>query len=108
MFALGWAADYADPSNFINTFYDDDGYYAARTSISVPEIQAIIDQADQLVDPEARGFLYRGIGTLHYDQAPLIAVPIQSAFLVVRSNLNGVYYNTMYSDKFLWKDLSKN
>lgn len=108
MFALGWAADYADPSNFINTFYDDDGYYSARTSISVPEIQAIIDQADQLVDPEARGFLYRGIGTLHYDQAPLIAVPIQSAFLVVRSNLNGVYYNTMYSDKFLWKDLSKN
>lgn len=108
MFALGWAADYADPSNFINTFYDDDGYYSARTSISVPEIQAIIDQADTLVDPEARGFLYRGIGTLHYDQAPLIAVPIQSAFLVVRSNLNGVYYNTMYSDKFLWKDLSKN
>lgn len=108
MFALGWAADYADPSNFINTFYDDDGYYSARTSISVPEIQAIIDQADALVDPDARGFLYRGIGTLHYDQAPLIAVPIQSAFLVVRSNLNGVYYNTMYSDKFLWKDLSKN
>ncbi|HET9027417.1 MAG TPA: ABC transporter substrate-binding protein [Trueperaceae bacterium] len=108
MFALGWAADYADPSNFINTFYDDDGYYSARTSISVPEIQAIIDQADTSVDPDVRGFLYRGVGPLHYDQAPLIAVPIQSAFLVVRSNLGGVYYNTMYSDKFLWKDLSKN
>jgi len=108
MFAIGWSADYADPSNFINTFYDNDGFYSARTSINVPEIQAIIDQADKLVDPEARGFLYRGIGPLHYDEAPLIAVPIQNAFLVVRSNLEGVYYNTMYSDKFLWKALSKN
>src|SRR5690606_16176903 len=35
MFALGWAADYADPSNFINTFYDNDGYYSARTSVNV-------------------------------------------------------------------------
>ncbi|MBW7917289.1 MAG: ABC transporter substrate-binding protein [Trueperaceae bacterium] len=108
MFALGWAADYADPSNFINTFYDNDGYYSARTSINVPDIQEIIDQADKLSDPEARGFLYRGIGAAHYDQAPLIAVPIQMDFMVVRSNLQGVYYNTMYSNEFLWKAISKN
>lgn len=108
MFALGWAADFADPSNFINTFYDDDGYYANRTSISVPEIQALIDEADVLVDPVERGFLYRQIGTLHYDQAPLIAVPMQSPFLVTRDNLAGVYWNPMLSHRFLWKSLAKN
>src|SRR5690606_9090104 len=80
MFALGWAADYADPSNFINTFLDNDGYYSPRTSIDIPEIQALIDQADTIQDPAERAFLYREIGTLHYDQAPLIAVPTQSPF----------------------------
>ncbi len=108
MFALGWAADYADPSNFINTFLDNDGYYSPRTSINVPEIQELIDQADTLQDPAERGFLYREIGTLYYDQAPLITVPTQSPFLVTRDNLQGVYYNPMYSDEFLWKDISKN
>lgn len=108
MFALGWGADYADPSNFINTFYDNDGYYSPRTSINVPEIQALIDQADVIADPVERGFLYREVGTLHYDLAPLIAVPQQSPFVVTRSNLQGVYYNPMLSDEFLWKDISKN
>ena len=107
MFALGWAADYADPSNFINTFYDNDGYYSARTSINVPEIQALIDQADSVIDPVERGFLYRGVGTLHYDQVPLIAVPVQEDFMVVRDSLKGVYYNTMLSTEFYWKDISK-
>lgn len=108
MFALGWGADYADPSNFINTFYDDDGYYANRTSISVPEIQALIDEADSIFDPAERGFIYREIGTLHFDLAPLIAVPMQSPFIVARENLQGVYYNPMLSEEFYWKDLSKN
>ena len=108
MFALGWAADYADPSNFINTFLDNDGYYSPRTSIDIPEIQALIDQADTIQDPAERAFLYREIGTLHYDQAPLIAVPTQSPFIATRSNLQGVYFNPMYSDEFLWKDISKN
>ncbi len=107
MFALGWAADYADPSNFINTFYDKNGYYANRTTIDVPEIQAFIDQADVIIDPVERGFLYRNIGTAHYDQQPLIAVPIQEDFIVARSNIKGIYYNTMLSDKFYWKDISK-
>ena len=108
MFALGWGADYADPSNFINTFYDNDGYYAPRTSIQVDEIQALIDQADVIADPVERGFLYREIGTLHYDQAPIVAVPAQNPFMITRSNLEGVYYNPMLSDEFLWKDIAKN
>src|SRR5690606_16322136 len=108
MFALGWAADYADPSNFINTFYDDDGYYSSRTSINVPEIQALIDQADASFDPVERGFLYSQIGTLHYDLAPIIAVPMQAPFIVSSDAIQGIYYNSMLSTQFYWKDLSKN
>ena len=108
MFVVGWCADYADPSNFINTFYDNDGYYAGRTSINIPEIQALIDEADATFDPAERGFIYREIGTLHYDLAPNIVLPNQSPFMVTRDNLQGVYYNPMLSTDFYWKDISKN
>ncbi|MEX2541921.1 MAG: ABC transporter substrate-binding protein [Trueperaceae bacterium] len=107
MFALGWGADYADPRNFINTFYDNDGFYSARTSINVPEIQALIDEADQIVDQAERGFIYREIGALHHELAPLITVPVQSPFILARENLEGVYYNPMLSHTPQWKDLSK-
>ena len=108
MFALGWAADFADPSNFIDTFYSNVGYYSNRTSIDLPEIQALIDQANAITDPVERGFLYRQVGTLHYDLAPLIAVPMQSPFLVTRDNLQGVTWNPMLSHRLQWKALSKN
>ncbi|MEZ4630606.1 MAG: ABC transporter substrate-binding protein [Deinococcales bacterium] len=107
MFALGWGADYADPENFINTFYDDNGFYAARTSISVPEIQALIDQADAIADPVARAFIYKEIGGLHYEYAPIIAVPQSTPFMTVRSDLQGVYRNPMLSSTFFIKDISK-
>ncbi|MEX2534804.1 MAG: ABC transporter substrate-binding protein [Trueperaceae bacterium] len=110
MFVLGWGADYADPRNFINTFYDNDGFYAARTSIDSPEMQPLIDEANAIVDPAERAFLYRQIGAIHFDEAPLIPIPMQSPFIVTSANLEGVYYNPMRAagSVTLWKDLSKN
>ena len=107
-FALGWCADYADARNFVNTFYDDDGFYAARTSISIPVMQAIIDQADVILDQETRGFLYRDIGTLHYDQAPMIVYPVATEYILTTDKISGVYFNPMRSHFFLWKDIAKN
>lgn len=107
IFSLGWGADYADPKNFINTLYDNDGYYSQRTSIDIPSMQELIDQADTLTDPGERAFIYREIGAEHYETAPLIVLPSQGPFIVTRSNLQGVYYNPMLSDEFKWKDISK-
>ena len=108
MFVLGWGADYADPRNFINTFYSNQGFYYSRTAIDFPEIQPLIDQANSIVDPVERAFLYEQIGSLHYELAPLIAIPQQNVFLVVREELDGVYWNPMLSSRFLFKDVSKN
>lgn len=108
LFALGWCADYADARNFVNTFYDNDGFYAARTSIDLPEMQAIIDQADVLLDQEVRAFLYRDIGTLHYDLAPMIIYPVPTEYIIARSNISGIYFNPMRSHYFQWKDIAKN
>jgi len=107
-FALGWCADYADARNFVNTFYDNDGFYSARTSIDIPEMQALIDQADVILDQETRAFLYRDIGTLHYDQAPMIVYPVPTEYIIARDNISGIYFNPMRSHYYLWKDIAKN
>jgi peptide/nickel transport system substrate-binding protein len=108
MFALGWAADYADARNFINTFYSNEGFYAPRTGIDFPEMQVLIDQADSITDQNERATLYQEIGQLHYELAPLIATPIQNDYLAMSSALQGYYYNTMLSHNYRWKDVSKN
>jgi peptide/nickel transport system substrate-binding protein len=108
LFALGWCADYADARNFVNTFYDNDGFYSARTSIDIPDMQAIIDQADILLDQETRAFLYREIGVLHYDQAPMIVYPVPTEYILTSDAISGIYFNPMRSDEFLWKDIAKN
>lgn len=107
-FALGWCADYADARNFVNTFYDNDGFYSARTSINLPEMQAVIDQADVILDQETRGFLYREIGVLHYDLAPMIVYGVPTQYVLARDNIDGVYYNPLRSHYYLWKDIVKN
>jgi peptide/nickel transport system substrate-binding protein len=107
-FAVGWCADYADARNFINTYYDNDGFYAPRTSIDLPEMQALIDQADVLLDQETRVFLYRQIGVLHHDLAPLIIYPNPTEYILARDHITGVYFNPMRSHDYLWKDIAKN
>lgn len=106
MFALGWCADYADPKNFINTFYSNDGFYSARTSINVPPMQELIEEANSIVDPETRAFLYEQIGSLHYEFAPIIALPMQNPVFVTSDRVQGAYYNPMLSHNYYWKDVS--
>ena len=108
MFALGWGADYADARNFINTFYSNEGFYENSTGINFAEIQLLIDQANSIVDQAERATLYEEIGQLHYDLAPLIAVPQQYSYLAMSSALQGYYYNPMLSHNYRWKDVSKN
>lgn len=108
MFALGWCADYADPKNFIDTFYSNSGFYSARTAIDLPEIQERIDEANSITDAAEREFLYKEVGNLHYDLAPMVILPEATPYLVVREELQGVYRNPMLSGDFFLKDISKN
>ena len=64
MFALGWAADYADPSNFINTFYDNDGYYSPRTSIKAGQ-----------PSPASRNGMQRNVRRLGVTSSPVVPSP---------------------------------
>jgi peptide/nickel transport system substrate-binding protein len=102
-----WIPDYADPDNYITTYYASDGYYAATTGFSDPEIDKLNTEARTSLDPETRKLLYSQIGSRAYEQIPYILVPQGTPYLTIRSSVQGVTYNPMYSGNFLWKTVSK-
>ncbi|AEB10788.1 ABC transporter substrate-binding protein [Marinithermus hydrothermalis] len=104
---LGWGADYADPDNFIYTFFHTNGFFASRNSFSNPEMDALVEEARTTIDPEKRAELYSRIGQLGYELVPYVTIPVPSPFIVTRDNIEGVYYNPMYSGRFLWKHIVK-
>ncbi len=107
---LGWGADYADPDNFIHPFYHSEGSLAKRQSFKNPEFDKMIEYARTLVKPEQqqeRYDIYKKIGRMAYDILPNVPYPLQAPFIVTRDNLKGVYYNSMISGDFYWKDISK-
>jgi len=107
-YALGWAPDYADPVDYINVFYAKGGYYADEIGFSNPQINQLSEQAATETNPDIRKVIYSQIGNLAYQQAPIILLPQARAILVTRSDLKGVYYNSLVgSGQFLWKDISK-
>ncbi|WP_102127603.1 ABC transporter substrate-binding protein [Deinococcus planocerae] len=113
MIVLGWAPDYADPDNFIHTFYHSSGYYAPRSNFKDASVDKWIDQARATVNTAQRNRLYSLVGNRAYEQAPYILVPAGVNYTFHRNNLQGVSaatYNPMTSFEdtgTLWKDLSK-
>ncbi len=107
-YALGWAPDYADPVDYINVFYAKGGYYASEIGFSDPQINQLAQQGATETNPEARKLIYSQIGNLAHQQAPIILLPQPRPVLVTRSDLKGVYFNSLVgSGQFLWKDVSK-
>lgn len=108
LFALGWAPDYADPDNYIRTFYHPEGAFGSAASVSDPELIQLVDDAYASVDPEIRQFIYEEVGRRAYEIAVNVPYPSVNVFITTRDNVDGVYYNPMYSGEFLWKDIAKN
>lgn len=109
MLLIGWAPDYADPDNFLYTFYNSNGYYSPRLNFKDATMDRLLEQARSTTDVAKRKALYSLVGQRAYELAPTIIVPAPVGFLVYRDNLKGVEenYNVMYSGGYLWKQLSK-
>ncbi len=107
MSIVGWIPDYADPDNYIHTFYAKGGYYADGSDYSNPEINELDQQARTELDPKVREFLYSQIGRLAYEDAPIIVLPQGVPFRVIREEVKGDYRNPMLSGSWLWKAMWK-
>jgi peptide/nickel transport system substrate-binding protein len=104
---IGWIPDYADPDNYINTFYASDGYYGSTNGLNIPGVDELNTEARTSLDPERRKELYSQIGNLAYEYSPYILLPQGVPYLVMSDSVQGVYLNPMYSASFLWQDISK-
>ncbi len=72
MYMIGWNADYADPDNFLRTFFGpsaltDQGWDS-------PETRALIQEASQIADQDRRAELYAQVVDTVADQA--ISIPM--------------------------------
>ena len=111
MILIGWAPDYADPDNFLYTFYHSKGYYNPRANFKDALLDRLLDQARQTIDPAKRKALYSQIGQRAYEQSYYILMPAGIGFLAYQDRVKGVEenYNIMVSGITgnVWRLLSK-
>ncbi|MCL6528007.1 ABC transporter substrate-binding protein [Meiothermus granaticius] len=109
MIIVGWAPDYADPDNFLYTFYSSNGYYYPRSGYKDSIMDSLLEQARKTTDRAKRKALYSQVGNRAYETAPYINVPAGVGFVVYRDNIKGLEenYNIMLSGGYYWKDISK-
>ncbi|MBZ9713238.1 ABC transporter substrate-binding protein [Deinococcus multiflagellatus] len=112
MITTSWAPDYADPDNFVHTFYSSEGYYNPRIGAGDQQIDAWINEARSTTDTARRDELYSQIARRAQELALYIILPSNPGFVVHRDNLQGVSeatYNPMtsFTTGTLWRKLSK-
>jgi peptide/nickel transport system substrate-binding protein len=105
---IGWVPDFADPDNFIHTFYASSGYYAGTSGYANAEIDELDAKARVSLDPEERKVLYSQIANIAYEDSVYILLPQGVPYLVMSDKMEGIYNNPNLSAGFLWKDISKN
>ena len=104
----GWIPDFADPDNYMHTFYQTDGYYADSVNFSDQQIDAWDKRARSSFDKQERVKLYRQIAERAYTLSTYVLLPQGVPFLVQNAELKGTYVNPMLSGAYLWRKLSKN
>jgi len=111
MIIIGWLPDYADPDNFLYTFYSSNGYYYPRSNFKDSLMDSLLEQARQTTDPAKRKALYSQVGNRAYELAPYINIPAGLGFVVYSDKIKGLEENanTMFSGITLspWKNLTK-
>jgi peptide/nickel transport system substrate-binding protein len=88
IYMLGWSADYADPDNFVYTFFG--GEEGIRNfGWDNAEVRDLLDQARQEPDEAARAELYGQINQIIYDEVPAIPVVHNPVLNAVRTGVEG-------------------
>ncbi len=112
MVMTGWAPDYADPDNFVYTFYSSKGYYNPRINVTDAQIDGWIEEARATTDTARRNELYTNIAKRALDQAYYILMPSNPGIQAYRDTVKGISLDTFnpmiaFRTGTLWKDLSK-
>jgi peptide/nickel transport system substrate-binding protein len=102
IFITGWAADYADPHNFLNTFMHSQGVYGRYMALRNPEIDRLCETGIATVDSNQRAQIYSKLQHLWYEKA--LGIPLYQQ-INMRTYRDYVHGYVMLTDA--WEDLKR-
>ena len=103
IFITGWAADYADPHNFLYTFMHSRGVYGRYLSYHNEEVDRLCEAGIATVDPAEREKIYARLQYLWYEESIGIPLYQQISVRAYRDYVHGYVPNPMLTDA--WEDL---
>src|SRR5690554_862707 len=95
MYMLGWSADFADPDNFISSFFNEAN--AQGFGYDNPELFGLISDAQQAGSLEEREALYQQIAQVLHDDLPALPFVNPRTLNGVWNNVEGFYPNALGS-----------
>ena len=101
-FFLGWAPDYADPSDYVNPFFCINSTYAGRCGIVNSELTNLSLSATTELNSTIRAEMYSNISMQVYEKAYYIWTDQATSFHVERTWVTGYYFNPMYSGLYYY------
>jgi peptide/nickel transport system substrate-binding protein len=87
LYMLGWNADYADPDNFLTTFFGPGAQ--EQLGWDAPEVRQALEQARQIADQDERAELYEQVVNAVAEGAVSIPMAHNRSLNAVRSNIDG-------------------
>lgn len=105
IFITGWAADYADPHNFLYTFMHSRGAYGHFMAYENPEVDQLCETGIATVDPSRRRKIYARLQHLWYEEAIGILLYQQINIRAYRDYVHGYVPNAILTDG--WEDLKR-
>jgi peptide/nickel transport system substrate-binding protein len=87
MYMIGWNADYADPDNFLLTFFGPSA--VGRSGWADADVYAALAEARQIADPDERAALYAKVNDIVADQAMAMPVAHNRSLNATRANVHG-------------------
>jgi peptide/nickel transport system substrate-binding protein len=105
IFITGWAADYADPHNFLNTFMHSRGVYGRYMAYKNSEVDRLCEAGIATADTTRRAQIYTKLQQLWYEEALGIPLYQQINVRTYRDYVHGYVPNPMLTDS--WEDLKR-
>jgi ABC-type transport system substrate-binding protein len=92
LFRQGYCAPYADPSAWLDPFFDSASAAAQLQGYANPEVDALLAQADAAYDPEQRAELYGQAHQQILRDLPLVVMDNIANSFLVRPEVTGLVY----------------
>ena len=108
--ALGaWSPDYADPSMFMNYWFDSNNFGLAgnRAFYSNPEVDELVRKATTINDNKERESIYKKTQDIVVEDAPYAYFYQKDFVLPMNKSVQGFIYNPMLEGIYNLEDMSK-